>query len=173
MSPVLAGRFLTTVQPGKSECSAYYFYLQYLLYILSFKRKKNLPCPDFPPQLLLYFHSHLPQKSCLHWLLGFPSSSDGKESACNAGGLGSIPGSGRSPEERNGYPLQYSCLENFMDRGAWRATAHRVAKSWTRLSDFHTGFNFPSYLRGYVRGYLRGENDFASQGTLGNVWRHF
>ena len=50
---------------------------------------------------------------------GFPGSSDGKESACNAGDLGSIPGSGRSTEERNGYPLQYSCLENPMDREAW------------------------------------------------------
>ena len=49
---------------------------------------------------------------------GFPSSSDGKESACNAGDPGSIPGSGRAPGEGNGYPLQYSCLENPMDRGA-------------------------------------------------------
>ena len=48
---------------------------------------------------------------------------------------GSIPGSGRSPGEGNGYPLQYSCLENPMDRGAWQATVHSVAKSWTQLSD--------------------------------------
>ena len=64
-----------------------------------------------------------------------PGSSDGKESACNAGDLGSIPGSGRSPGEGNGNPLQYSCPENPMDRGAWRATVHRVAKSQTRLSN--------------------------------------
>ena len=51
--------------------------------------------------------------------------------ACNAGDLGSIPGSGRSTEERNGYPLQYSCLENIMDRGAWQATVHGVAESVT------------------------------------------
>ena len=51
-------------------------------------------------------------------LWGFPSGSDGKESACNEGGLGSIPGSGRSPRERNGNTLQYSCLENSMDKGA-------------------------------------------------------
>ena len=51
----------------------------------------------------------------------FPGGSDGKAFACNAGDLGSIPGSGRSPEERNGNPLQYSCLENSTDRGAWRA----------------------------------------------------
>ena len=67
---------------------------------------------------------------------GFPGGSEGKASACNAGDLGSIPGSGRSPGEGNGSPLQYSCLENPMDRGAWWATVHRVAKSWTRLSDF-------------------------------------
>ena len=57
-------------------------------------------------------------------------------SACNPGDLGSIPGSGRSPEEGNGNPLQYSCLENPMDGGAWWAAVHRVTKSQTRLSDF-------------------------------------
>ena len=67
-------------------------------------------------------------------LQGFPSSSDGKASSCHAGDLGLIPGLGRSPGEGNGNPLQYSCLENFMDRGAWRATVHGVTKSWTRLS---------------------------------------
>ena len=67
--------------------------------------------------------------------LGFPGGSDGKESTCNAGDLGSIPGSGRSSGEENSNPLQYSCLENPKDRGAWRFTVHRVAKSRTRLSD--------------------------------------
>ena len=62
---------------------------------------------------------------------GFSFGSDGKESACDAGDLGLIPRSGRSPGEGNGYPLQYSCLENFVGRGAWRATVHAVAKSWT------------------------------------------
>ena len=57
--------------------------------------------------------------------------SDDKESACNAGDLGSIPGVGRPPGEGNGYPLQYSDLENSMDRGAWQATVHAVAKSGT------------------------------------------
>ena len=65
-----------------------------------------------------------------------PGGSEVKASACNAGDLGSIPGSGRSPGEGNGNPLQYSCLENPMDGGAWWATVHGVAKSWTRLSDF-------------------------------------
>ena len=57
-------------------------------------------------------------------------------SACNVGDLGSIPGSGRSPGEGNGTPLQYSCLENPMDRGVWWVIVHRVAKSQTRLSSF-------------------------------------
>ena len=65
----------------------------------------------------------------------FPGGSDGKESACNIGDKSSIPGLGRSPEEGNGYPLQYSCLENSMDRGAWWAMVHGLAKSLTRLSD--------------------------------------
>ena len=61
--------------------------------------------------------------------LGFPHGSDGRESACNAGDLGSIPELERSPGEGNGNPLQYSCLENPMDRGAWWATVHGVAKT--------------------------------------------
>jgi len=62
-------------------------------------------------------------------LVVFPGGSDSKESAYNAGDLGSIPGSGRSPGGGNGNPLQYSCLENTMDRGAWRATVHGVTES--------------------------------------------
>ena len=65
----------------------------------------------------------------------FHGSSDGKESACNAEDLSSIPGSGRSPGEGNGNPLQYSCLENSTDREAWQATVHEIAKSWTQLRD--------------------------------------
>ena len=61
--------------------------------------------------------------------LGSSGSSGGKESACSAGDLGLISGLGRSPEEGNGNPLQYSCLENFVDRGAWWAKVHGVAKS--------------------------------------------
>ena len=67
---------------------------------------------------------------------GFTCGSYGKESAWNAEDSGSIPGLGRSPGERNGNPLQYSCLENSMDGGTWWATVHGLAKSWTRLSDF-------------------------------------
>ena len=61
--------------------------------------------------------------------MGYPGGSDDKESACNVGDLGLIPGSGRSPGERNGYPLQYSCLENSVDQGSWWATVHGVTKS--------------------------------------------
>ena len=60
--------------------------------------------------------------------MGFPHSSVGKESACNAGDLGLIPGVGRSPGEGNGNPLQHSCLENPMDRGAWQAIVHGVVR---------------------------------------------
>ena len=63
----------------------------------------------------------------LQWL--FPCGSDGKESACSVGDMGVIPGSGRSPGKENGYPLQYFCLENSMDGGAWQATVRGVAKS--------------------------------------------
>ena len=69
-------------------------------------------------------------------LSGFPAGSDCKESACQAGDLGLIPGSGRSPGEGNGNPLQYSCLENSMDKGAWWATVHGVTKSRTQLNTF-------------------------------------
>ena len=66
----------------------------------------------------------------------FPGVSEVKASACNVGDLGSIPGSGSSPGEGNGNPLQYSCLENPKDGGAWWASVPGVAKSRTRLSDF-------------------------------------
>ena len=66
---------------------------------------------------------------------GFPGGSDGKESTCNSGDLGSIPGSGRFPGEGDGNPLQYSLLENPMDRGAWQVVVHRVTKIQTRLSN--------------------------------------
>ena len=77
----------------------------------------------------------------IHWrsdrlptpvFLGFPCVLAGKESVCNAGDLGLIPGLGRSPGEGKSYPLQYSGLENFMD-----SIVHGITKSWTRLSDFH------------------------------------
>ena len=71
-----------------------------------------------------------PNHRCIHRYEA-PGGSDGKESACNAGEPGSIPGLGRFPGEGNGKPLQYSCLENPMDREAWGVRVHGVAKSWT------------------------------------------
>ena len=68
-------------------------------------------------------------------ILGFPSSSNDKESACNAGDLGLIPGLQRSPGGVNGNQLQHSCLGNSMDRGAWWATVHGVANTQIQLSD--------------------------------------
>ena len=95
-----------------------------------------------------------PQSTFLSVLIGlcggqrfiYIGSSDGKASACNVGDLGLISGSGRFPGEENGNLLQYSCMENAKDRGAWQATVYRVAKSRTRLSNFH----FTSSLQIYV-----------------------
>ena len=106
---------------------------------------QSMPLPSFgtsPPKSGALedcpFQSHsLPGHVCPSGLLGdFPGGSDSKASAYNAGDPSSIPGSGRSPGEGNGSPLQYSCLENPMDRGAWQATGPGVTKSRTRLSDF-------------------------------------
>ena len=83
----------------------------------------------------------------LHLQVGFPGGSEVKASACNAGDLGSIPGLGRSPGEGNGNPLQYYCLENPMDRGAWWIILHGVTKSLTQLKDFTFFLFFLSHLR--------------------------
>ena len=77
--------------------------------------------------------------------MGFPGESDGRESACNAGDLGSIPRLGRSPGEGKGYPLQYSGLENSTD-----FIVHGVTKSRTRLSDFHFTLLWLLWLQFYV-----------------------
>ena len=78
-----------------------------------------------------------------YWLLmGVPSGSVVKNLPANPGDSGLIPGSGRSPGEVNGNPLQFSCLGNSMDRGAWRAAVHGVPKSRTRLSGFTFTFHF-------------------------------
>ena len=71
----------------------------------------------------------------LQLFLGFPGGSGGKETACYVGDPASIPGSGRSPGEGYGYPLQYSCLENSMYRGLWWATVHGITRGWTQPSD--------------------------------------
>ena len=78
---------------------------------------------------------YMPSVSLSVLAIGLPQWLSDKESTCNAGDVdeGLIPGSGRSPGGGHGNPIQYSCLENPVDRGAWLATVHRVTKSWTRL----------------------------------------
>ena len=82
--------------------------------------------------------------------MGFPGGSDSKVSACNAGDPGSISGPGRSPGEGNGNPLQFSCLENAMDRGVWQAAVHGIAKSQTQLSNFISTFIRKKDMCGYM-----------------------
>ena len=112
----------------------------------------------------------------LSWIvvLGFPDGSDSKKkkkkSVCNAGDLSLIPGLGWSPGEGNGYPRQYFCLQNPMDRGAWWSTVHGVAKSWTwwkQLSTTHDTFfvvrGRPVHCRMWTHGvYLRNTNSTSS-----------
>ena len=76
-----------------------------------------------------------------------PSGSGGKESAFNSRDPAWIPGLGRSPGERNSYPLNYSCLENSMDRETWQVTVRGVAKTCARLSDFHFNFTITDQLK--------------------------
>ena len=102
---------------------------------------------------------------------GFPGGSEDKESACNAEDLGLVPGSGRSPGEGNSNPLQCSCLENSMDRGAWWATVYGIAKSWTQLSDelFHFLIK-PKFLlvesRGRLGNFGRNGSAFLKSGNI-------
>ena len=85
---------------------------------------------------MVYYQTHFTDENVKeHRIWGFPDSSVDKESTCNAGDLGLIPGSERSAGKGIGYPLQYSCLENSMDRGAWQAIVHAVAKSQIQLSN--------------------------------------
>ena len=102
-------------------------------------RRRWLPTPVFLPG---EFHGQRRLEDCSPWackgsntteqlslhFLSLPVGSDGKEYACNAGDPGAIPGLGRSPGEGDGYPLQYSCMENSMDRETWQATIHGVAR---------------------------------------------
>ena len=107
-------------------------------------RRERLPTPVFWPE---EFHrlcspwgckeSEMTERLSLSISLSFPSGSYSKESACNAGDLGSVPGLRNSSGEGNGNPLQYSCLENSMDRGAWQATVHGAQRVRQWLSDFH------------------------------------
>ena len=91
-------------------------------------KKKSLSLLNWTQDFITVFHRCCGQ---IIVVLGFPGCSESKESAVDAGGPDSISGLGRSPEEGNGYPLQYPCLENLMDRGDWWATVHGVKKSQT------------------------------------------
>ena len=110
----------------------------------------------------------------LSFYRGFPGGSEVKASACSAGDLGSIPGSGRSPGEGNDNPLQYSCLENPMDGGAWWAVVHGIPKSWTRLSDFTFTFLLqgqgPQVHSLYLCLYFCAVNGFISTSFLDSIY---
>ena len=107
-------------------------------------------CLNIVISQLMFWVSFLPPLCCSSWYLPNRFHNQTKvsvaslvahllkKSACSRGDQSSIPGSGSSPREGNGYPLQYSCLENPMDRGAWQATVYRVAKNRTRLSEYTT-----------------------------------
>ena len=104
------------------------------------------------PALARLLRCLVPLRLC--FLMGFSSDSDGEESVCNAGDLGSIPGSGRSPGEGNGNPLQYSCLENPTDRGIWRATVHgghKESHTTERLTQMRGIITLPSLGHSWLK----------------------
>ena len=137
--------------------------------------------------------SALPSWMWRHGYMSFPGGLDGKESAYNTGDWGSIPGSGRFPGEGNGNPLQYSCLEDLVDKGAGWATVHGVSKSQTRLSHWHTlkwvevgndiclenvqfesPMRFPRENAGSVAGYMglrKRQRDINGSSVLSMPWK--
>ena len=107
---------------------------------MEFYRQEYWSGLPFPPLVNTHTHTHTHTHTNIHAYTHthiFPAGSDSKESAYTAGDPGLIPGSGRSPGEGNGYPLQHSCLENSMDRGAWWAAVCGVAESWIQLNEEH------------------------------------
>ena len=105
---------------------------------------------------VIYTQTHICLQMFPWWL---------RQSAYNAGYLGLIPGLGISPEEGNGYPLQYSCQEHPMDRGAWQATVHGVENSWTQLNDSHTHTHTHTHtLRVGLAWWLSGKDPPANAG---------
>ena len=109
--------------------------------LLTIETTSSIRRQGWPLRVVLYFHTFLLRFNLISFIQiwrskGFPESSVGKESACDSGDPDSIPMLGRSSGERKGYPLQYSGLENFMDRRAWWATVHGVTNNWIRLSNF-------------------------------------
>ena len=110
-------------------------------YYSAIKKNKILPFATMLMEFQDIMLSEISQRKTnivwAHLYMSFPGGSDDKESFWNVGDLGLIPGLARSPGERNGYSLQYSGLENSMDRGAWRATVYGIAKNQTQLGNFH------------------------------------
>ena len=86
------------------------------------------------------FNQSILKEICPEYSYGFHGGSDGKASACNAEYLGSVPMLGRSPGEGNGSPFEFPCLENPMDKGAWKSTIRGVTKSWSQLTNFTSHF---------------------------------
>ena len=121
------------------------YWVSPLLLWSSFSKLSRVLSPrrqsSFCPKENLTGNPHIVDFFFKYAYIGFPGGSEVKASARNAGDPDSIPGSGRSPGEGSGNPLQYSCLENSTDGGAWWAIVHGVAKSWTRLSDLHFHFH--------------------------------
>ena len=127
--------------PDITKSHIYYHLAYFTIFLLSLnfwggdekkKEKGNSLCilVTLHPSLTMIFRDGMyPCEGLRQWL-------SGKESACNAGDLGSVPGWGKSPGGGHSNPLQYSCLENPMDRGAWRAAVHGVVQSWTQLSTY-------------------------------------
>ena len=130
------------------KSQTFFFFKQNLNILKSLKVRSTFLVLLLTVFLFVYHHS----------VEGFPGGSDGKESARNAGDPSSLPGLGKFSGEGNGNPFQYSCLENSMDRGAWWATVHRVAKSWTWLSNFiftfiqlkYVNWNFDRNLKAHL-----------------------
>ena len=117
--------------------------------------------------------THVSYNSCISRQVlfkGFLCGSAGKESACSAGDLGSIPGLGRFHQRSNSYLIQYSCLENPMHRGASQATIHGVAKSQTWLSNFHSHSLISTYLHYHEVYYHMRENTLKVQIKWGQTF---
>ena len=123
---IISNRLLDKKQTIKTFRLIFYFYLMKGQQRESIRIQRGSPMLFFCCILRMYLYFHL---------AGFPDGSDVKESSQDAGDTGSIPGSGTSPGEGNGYPLQHFCLENPVDRVAWRVTDHGVTKNWTQLRD--------------------------------------
>ena len=138
---MILSRSIHVVTNGKTSCFFYDLVVFQSTYTL------HLPYPFIHLSELSFHSSAVVNNTAVH-LVGYVSfgHSDGKESACNAGHPGSIPGSGRFPGERNGKPPQYSCLENSVDRGAWSGIAYGVAKSQTQLTSTHISFQISVFV---------------------------